>query len=41
MFMAATWTSSISRIAATLPALLLMFVGQRFIIAGLTLGSVK
>ena len=28
-------------ILATLPALLLMFVGQRFIIAGLTLGSVK
>ena len=28
-------------ILATLPALVLMFVGQRFIIAGLTLGSVK
>ena len=28
-------------ILATLPALLLMFVGQRFIVQGLTLGSVK
>lgn len=28
-------------ILATLPALLLMFFGQRFIVQGLTLGSVK
>ena len=28
-------------ILATIPALLLMFVGQKFIVQGLTLGSVK
>jgi len=33
--------SASPRILATLPVLVLMFVGQRFIIAGLTLGSVR
>jgi multiple sugar transport system permease protein len=28
-------------VLATVPALILMFVGQRFIVKGLTLGSLK